>query len=168
MLWCLCLKLIKIGWQRMFILRKIEKHIILDEALLTHQLTISVHLKQNALSDWSYECTPSRLNVFRRRTVLHAYSSMSLIVTTPSCLQLSTLLGSSGTSIMIIIVVQCIWWPYTLLYSETSVTVLFLLSILIIKGLNNILELEIVSCDGSNMSFKIWVALQHELSSSIF
>jgi len=58
----------------------------------------------------------------------------SLIVTTPSCLQLRTVLGSSGTSIMIIAVVQCICWPYAML---------FLLSILTVKGLSNILELEI-------------------------
>ena len=69
---------------------------------------------------------------------------------------------------MIIAVVQCICWPYALLYNESSVIVLFLLSILIVKGLN-ILELEIGSCDRTNMSFKICIAFQHEfLSSHIF
>jgi hypothetical protein len=123
----------------MFILRKIENHIILEEALLTHRLAIK---KKNALGDWSYECTPSRLNVFGRSTVLPAcllqYEPKSdhtiLSAATYSVRELMYKYYDHRSSSVHLLAL--------LLYSETSVTVLFLLSILIVNGVHNIQSLK--------------------------
>lgn len=62
-----------------------------DEQARIHHSLFPIHLK-NVKSEWSYECTSKRINIFGRDKMLLGHSIVSLTVNTPCHLQLCTVL----------------------------------------------------------------------------
>jgi len=68
------------------------------DALRAHHQACSICFR-NLHSDWSYECTRKRVDVFEKGITLHDLLQASLAVATSCRLQLFAVLGNAGSNL---------------------------------------------------------------------